>query len=158
MFSDKSRLLKMIALGGIVFGLCYYASWQGPRVDPPPATILSRAQGENTPIATQYTEIMAINPEASSVSLKTEGHTFTAQFAELPALKMGQNLSLTGTVVAPNLVRVDSWHLHPARPLKYYFSLPAIALVIFLLFKKYRFDWRRFEFFEKTAQPVECKK
>lgn len=158
MFSDKSRLLKIITLGGIVFGLCYYASWQGPRVDPPPATILSGAHGENVPIATQYTEIMAINPEASSVSLKTEGHTFTAQFTELPVLKIGQNLSLAGTVVAPDLVQVDSWHLHPARPLKYYFSLPAVALVIFLLFKKYRFDWRRFEFFEKTSQPVECKK
>lgn len=149
MFSDKSRLIKMIILGGIILGLCLYASWQGPQADPPPASILSGAAGENAFIATQYTEITGIRDETNSLELKIQGHTFAAYFDELPAVKIGQNLSLTGTVVAPDNVRVDSWHLHPARPLKYYFSLPAVVLVIFLLFKRYRFDWRRFEFFEK---------
>lgn len=150
MFSEKSRLVKIIILGGIVFGLCWYASWAGPRANPAPADVLTGNFGYPAPIDAPYTEIIEINPEESSLGLKTEGHEFTARFNELPTTEVGENISLTGTVVDGDLVEVAAWHIHPIRMLKYYFSLPAIILVIYLLFKKYRFDWRRVEFFEKS--------
>lgn len=149
MFSDTSRLMKMIILGGIVFGLCWYAGWAGPRANPAPADVLTGNFGYPAPIDAPYTEIIEINPEESSLDLRTEGHEFTTRFDELPATKVGENISLAGTVIENNLVEVAAWHIHPIRMLKYYFSLPAIILVIYLLFKKYRFDWRKFEFFEK---------
>lgn len=154
MFSDKFRLLKIIALGGIVFGLCWYASWAGPQIDIPPGEVLTGSLGYPVSITTQYTEITAIDPSANTMSLKTEGCEFMAHFSELPAARVGQNISLSGTVIDANEVKVATWHLHPARMLKYYFSLPAIILVIYLLFKKYRFDWSKFEFFERRRDLV----
>ncbi len=153
MFSDTSRLMKMIILGGIVFGLCWYAGWAGSRANPAPAQILTGSQGYPAPLDAPYTEIIRINSDPSSLVLKTEDHEFTAQFNELPDTKIGENISLTGTVIGTDRVEVDAWHIHPIRVLKYYFSLPAIILVIYLLFKKYRFDWRKFEFSEK--RPIQ---
>ncbi len=157
MFSDKSRLLKIIALGGIVFGLCWYAASAGPKIDIPPAEKLTGQRGLPAPIDTQYTEIMSIDPESATMVLKTEGHEFTASFKEMPSARIGQNLSLSGVVIESDLVEASSWHLHPARPLKYYFSLPAVFFVLYLLFKKYRFNWRKLEFFEKDPNNAKCK-
>lgn len=151
MFSDKSRLLKIIALGGIIFGLCWYAAWAGPKVDIAPAQVLSGAAGYPTPIVAQYTEVVSLDPDSSTLVLKVEGHEFAARFNDFPDVKVGQNLSLIGTVRENDFVEAATWHLHPARMLKYYFSLPTIILVIYLLFKKYRFDWKKFEFFEKDC-------
>lgn len=149
MLSDKFRVIKMISLGGIIFMLSFYAAWAGPKIDVPPDEILTGARGFPALIDTQYSEIMALDPETATINLKIQGHEFAARFNEMPAAKIGQSLSLSGRVIASDMVEVAAWHLHPARPLKYYFSLPAIALVIYLLFKKYRFDWKKFEFFEK---------
>lgn len=149
MFSEKSRLIKMLILGGIIFVLCFYAAQFGPSIDLPPAAILSGQLGFPAQLNAQYTEIISVEPESKTMIVKSEGHEFTARFEAFPDGQVGQNISLAGTVIAPDKVEVGVWHLHPRRLLKYYFSLPAIVLIAYLLFKKYRFDWRKLEFAEK---------
>ncbi len=149
MFSEKFRLLKMVALGGIILGLCWYAFWAGPLADPPLGNILSGQLGFPAALTAQYVRIVDQDPANQSMVLRVEGHDFVARFPDWPTAQVGQDISVVGTVTGTDLVAVDTWHLHIARAIKYYVSLPAIFLVVFLLFKKYRFDWEKFEFFEK---------
>jgi hypothetical protein len=150
MFSNKARLLKIIFLAVVLLILCTYAGWVGPRVDHAPGEILTDPAQVGQHIEIQYAEVIGRGSESQDLILRASGHEFAGVFADLIQVQEGQDISLSGTISAVDQLAVDRYHIHPYRMVKYYFSLPAIALVLFLLFKHYQFDRKRLLFFEKS--------
>ncbi len=148
MFSDRFRILIIMVLAAAILGGCFYAAWMGPQVDPEMAVILSDLGYLGREVTARYATVEAV--QGRTATLKSMGHEFNV---ELPAglnLVEHQDFSFTGTVLSGNTIRVNDYHQHLWRPFKYYFSLPALAFVIYLLFRYYRFDGRSFIFSERS--------
>lgn len=146
-FSDKNRYLFIGVATALILVGCFYGSWQGPREDPSPQDFLENPDNIGREAVIRYAKVLAVSD--SQLLLRAVGYEFTAVFAESIDSKVGSDISLVGKVESPITLQVTDYHIHPWRPLKYYFSLPAIGLVIYILFKKYRFNWRRLIFTEK---------
>ena len=146
-FSDKNRKLVIGVVTALILVGCFYGAWQGPRQDPSPQDFLENPDNIGREAVLRYAKVLEVSSQ--QLLLRAVGYEFTAIFPEPIQIKAGNDISLIGNIESPTQIKVSDYHIHPWRPLKYYFSLPAIGLVIYILFKKYKFNWRRFMFFEK---------
>ena len=146
-FSDKYRFLKILVLAAVIFTGCFYASWLGPQVDPDFRDVIADGDKIGQPLIVQYaTVLFSVDKTAR---LANNEYEFTAVFPENPDLKPNQSVSVEGIISEIDQLEVAKYHAHTLRQFKYYFSLGAIFLVVYLLFKKYKFNLRRLIFTEK---------
>ncbi|GEM_PF-3375612 len=148
MFNDKNRLWIILLAAAAIIAGCFYGALAGPIEDPPPQRILENKDRADSEITVRYAKIKSVDNE--QLTLSSQNYEFTGIIPETDeGVSVGQDISFEGIVKPGPEVEIDYYHVHPWRPLKYYFSLPAIALIIYILFKKYRWSWRRFIFLEK---------
>jgi hypothetical protein len=146
-FSDKNRIVIIFITTALILAGCFYGAWQGPRQDPSPEASLKNPGNIGQKTVIRYAKVLEVS--GSEVLLRAVGYQFTATFAEPIEIAVGNDISLIGNIKSPTRLQISEYHIHPWRPLKYYISLPAIALVMYILFKKYRLNYRRFIFEEK---------
>lgn len=139
-------MIIIVLIAAILAG-CFYSGWLGPREYPGIEEQLKDPVNIGTEIEVVYANAESVN--GAKVLFEDYGYNFSAIFPEVVSFKPGLDISFAGTILDSQTVKVDNYHLHPARPLKYIYSLPAVIFVIFLLFRRYKFNWRKFLFSEK---------
>lgn len=148
MFSDKYRILTIVILAALILAGCFYGFVKGPEADPSPHMLFEDVAAVGQDITVRYAKIKEV--DGNRLLLKSQDFEFTGiKFGGDIAITPGQDISIDGTILGAHEMTITDYHVHPWRPLKYYFSLPAVFFIAYLLFRKYRFDCRRFMFFEK---------
>ncbi len=146
-FSDKYRFTKVVILAAAILAGCFYAAWLGPQVDPDYRVLIADENNIGNDLIVQYATILSVD---KNIALLTNNeYEFRAIFPGTSDLKPNQSISVEGKISSINELSVENYHVHPLRQFKYFFSLSAVVLVIYLLFKKYRFNIKRFIFEER---------
>ncbi|MFC1721507.1 hypothetical protein ACFL0Z_01185 [Patescibacteria group bacterium] len=151
MFSDKYRILTIVILAALILAGCFYAAYGGPKADPFVGEILEDPTNIGQDVVVRYAKINEVADQ--EWRLETMDYEFIARSEVAVEAKPNLDVSFYGIMTDVGEVEVTEFHTHLGRAFKYYFSLPAIVFIIYLLFRKYRFSWRRVTFYEKKRNP-----
>lgn len=151
--SDKWRPWIVVATVVLILAGCFYGSIKGPEADPSPEMLFGGAATVGQDIAVRYAKVKEV--DGNRLLLSSQDFEFTGvQLGGDIEVSPGQDISISGTILGDRELSITYYHVHPWRPLKYYYSLPAVIFIIYILFKKYRFSWKTLEFKEKITETA----
>ena len=141
-----NRWIRISGLLLILAGLLYYGHQFNPEInlsmclkDP------TRYDGREIPVGT---EAKVIKRLADGFILQEMGHTIRVK-GDLQDIAPGEYVRMRAIFHKEGYLELKRIYVAEGRRLKIFLSIVPAVLVLFLLFKIYRFDWRRMLFVER---------
>lgn len=139
LFSNRYRLIKIIALALIILGLGFYSYKAGPKTEISYQDCLNEPEVcRNQEIAVVYTPIVS-QDEEMLVLKGCQGPVFVKEVKEEIS---SQYISVKGGF-QNNFIMASEIKTHSHRYLKYLVSLIPVILVGFTFFKEFTFDFQK---------------
>lgn len=146
---EKYRLPIITFLTAAILVACFYAANFAPLVDPAPEEKLQDPGLVGDEFVIDHATLLENNGRGIVFEINNEVFRGISE-VEVEG-EPGQDISLGGTIESQGVLKIDFYKLNPLRAWKYVFSLGALFLVVFILFRKYTWSWSTFQFSEKDS-------